>query len=319
MAADNTVAPGIDIVSRAPSFRYLEWGPVILGAIGAAAISFILYTFGSALGLAAASPYPYRGLSATTFFVIAGLYAGLAQVVSYAAGGYLAGRMRTPAPELVEGEQHFRDGAHGFAVWAVGLLLTAVVVASGASGALKTATEATATASAGATAGTWANPMNRLSMEPSDTAVDLLLRPSPDTSAPPSPATAPAGAPSDTMQRGATMDREPLVRLITASLKSGTLAGEERAYLAQVVARQTGLPPAEAEKRVDAAYGAAKNVEQKVRDAANEARKKAALAAFITAATLAVALAAACAAAALGSRDRDTRTAPYWMDAARFW
>jgi len=56
MAAD-TVVPASDVVSRERIFHYLAWGPVIVGAIGAAAISFVLYTFGSALGLAAVSPY----------------------------------------------------------------------------------------------------------------------------------------------------------------------------------------------------------------------------------------------------------------------
>jgi hypothetical protein len=72
--------PATDVAARAPYFRYLEWGPVIAGAIGAAAISFVLLTFGSALGLSALSPYPYRGLSASTFLVVATLYVALVQV-----------------------------------------------------------------------------------------------------------------------------------------------------------------------------------------------------------------------------------------------
>ena len=44
--------------------HYLEWGPVILGALGATAISVVLLTFGAALGLSILSPYPYAGISA---------------------------------------------------------------------------------------------------------------------------------------------------------------------------------------------------------------------------------------------------------------
>src|SRR5688572_24542906 len=130
-----------DVTVVTSPFRYIEWGPVILGALGAAAISVVLYTFGSAIGLSAVSPYPYRGVSATTFFIIAGLFAALVQVVSFAAGGYLAGRMRTPWAGGTEGERHFRDGAHGFAVWALGIIFGAAVLTSGVAGALKTATE----------------------------------------------------------------------------------------------------------------------------------------------------------------------------------
>jgi hypothetical protein len=304
MPADAVVSETA-VAVRAPRFRYLEWGPVLAGAIGAAAISFVLFTFGSALGLSAVSPYPYRGLSISMFFVVATLYAAMVQVCSYAAGGYLAGRMRTPWLDGTTGERHFRDGAHGFAVWALGLLLSAAVVASGAGGLLKAATEATAIISVGAAAGAASNPGNRLSMEPADYATDFLLRPGPTT---------PDNA------NLANIDRAPLVRVFTASLKNGSLAGPDRTYLAQIVGRQTGLSQADAEKRVDDAFAEAKKAEQKARDLANEARKKAALAGFLTAATLAVACAAACVAAGLGGRDRDEQTTrTYWLGRPRFW
>ena len=39
---------------------HIHWGPVIAGAIAAAAFSFVLLTFATALGLALASPSPTR-------------------------------------------------------------------------------------------------------------------------------------------------------------------------------------------------------------------------------------------------------------------
>jgi hypothetical protein len=310
MPADTIVAaPGAAV--RAPWTRYLEWGPIFVGALGAAAISFVLLTFGSALGLSAVSPYPYRGLNASTFLIVATLYVAMVQVCSYAAGGYLAGRMRSPWPDGVLAERHFRDGAHGFAVWALSLVFGAVMLASGAGGVLKTATEAASAISAGAAAGAGPTVANRLSLELADYATDMLLRPAgtPTDAAPANPGAA-----------SAPVDRAPLARVFTASLKDGSLAAPDRTYLAQVVSQQMGLPQAEAEKRVDAAYNQAKAAEQKARDAANEARKKAALFAFLTAATLALACAAACVAAGLGGKDRDEGTArTYWMGTARFW
>lgn len=313
MPAD-TVAASSGVAVRPPFSRYLEWGPVIAGAIGAAAISLVLLAFGSALGLSAVSPYPYRGLSASTFMIVVTLYAAMVQVVSYAAGGYLVGRMRTPWLDGTTHERHFRDGAHGFAVWALGLLMTAVVVASGVGGVLKTATEATTALSAGAAAGASSNPASRLSLEPADYATDFLLRPGP---APADNAT--ATGPNTNAPASAT-DRAPLTRVFTASLKNDSLAAPDRTYLAQVVARQSGLSQADAEKRVDQAYAEAKSAEQKARDLANEARKKAALFGFLTAATLAIACAAACVASGLGGNDRDEETARrYWLGTARFW
>lgn len=320
MPVDTTavVVPPTDVPVRAPTFRYLEWGPIIAGALGAAAISFVLLAFGSALGLSAVSPYPYRGLSASTFMIVAALYLAMVQVCSYAAGGYLAGRMRAPWLEGVEAERHFRDGAHGFAVWAISLLFSACLLASGAGGVLKAATDATTAVAAGASAGAANGAANRLSLDPADYATDFLLRPAPGADNAGAPTTAAPGATA--AAPAAPADRAPITRVFTASLKNGSLAGPDRTYLAQVVSQQTGLPQAEAEKRVDAAYADAKNAEQKARDLANEARKKAALAGFLTAATFAVACAAACIAAGLGGRDRDEETArTYWMGASRFW
>ena len=74
------------------------------------------------------------------------------QVGSFAAGGYLAGRMRTPWANGIEGERHFRDGTYGFVVWALGLLIGAAIALSGAGSVLKTAVQTTATIGAGAAA-----------------------------------------------------------------------------------------------------------------------------------------------------------------------
>jgi hypothetical protein len=107
--------------------------------------------------------------------------------------------------------------------------------------------------------------------------------------------------------------------VFTTSLAGGTLAPADRTYLAEVVARQTGLPQAEAEKRVDEAYTVAKDAEAKARAAADKARKMAALAAFLAAATLVIACAAACVGAATGGRHRDEQVAARMFGNRRFW
>jgi hypothetical protein len=358
-----------DAVARPARFSYLEWGPVIAGALGAAAISLVFFTFGSAIGLSVVSPYPYAGLSVTTFLVLAALFTALVQVGSFAAGGYLAGRMRSPWLGGVESERQFRDGSHGFAVWAVGILIGACIALSGAGSALKTAVQTTATLSAGAVAagGAAMGPAiaDRVSMQPSDMAIDLLLRPAPSqmaarpapmapvvapatpaappaagaaqpetapaTDPKPAPAvtaTPPAAAPAPMMAEGMRMEmrraprselQAPLTRVFATSLASGTMAAPDHTYLAEIVARQTGLPRAEAEKRVDEAYATAKEAEVKARAAADKARKMGAIAAFLAAATLLIACAAACAGAAVGGRHRDEQTPARMFGARRFW
>ena len=321
LPVDTVITPR-DVAVRSSSFRYLEWGPIFAGALCATAISFVLLAFGSALGLSAVSPYPYRGLSASTFMIVAALFVAMVQVCSYAAGGYLAGRMRAPWLDGVLAERHFRDGVHGFAVWALSLVFTAGLLASGAGGMLKAATDATATVAAGVGAGA----TNHLSLDPADYATDFLLRPAPvavENTTPANATAAPATTMTANMSNGAMsvpVDRAPITRVFAASLKNGALAAPDRTYLAEVVARQNGVSQAEAGKRVDTAYVEAQKTEQKTRDLANAARKKAALAGFLTAATFAVACAAACVAAGLGGRDRDEEAAEHthWMGTARF-
>ncbi len=345
-----------DAVARPARFSYLEWGPVIAGALGAAAISLVFFTFGSAIGLSVVSPYPYAGLSFNVFIILAALFAALVQVGSFAAGGYLAGRMRTPWLSGVESERQFRDGSHGFAVWAVGILIGACIALSSSGGALKTAVQTTATLSAGAVAGGGAAMGPAIAdrvAQPSDMAIDLLLRPAPGqmaaaptpTPAPAAPATPPAAGTAPQPETAPTTDprpaaavtamndgmrmemrrvprselQAPLARVFITSLASGTMVPADRTYLVEIVARQTGLPQAEAEKRVDQAYAAAKDAEAKARAAADKARKMGAIAAFLAAATLLIAAAAACAGSAMGGRHRDEQAATRLFGANRFW
>lgn len=318
-ATTTTVVP----VETGP-FRYLDWGPVILGALGAAAMSVVLIAFGSALGLSVVSPYAYAGVSAKGAAILAAVYLALVMVASFAAGGYIAGRMRSPWRTTDETESHFRDGAHGFGVWSIGVLLGAALAASGVGAVVSAAGKATTAIAAAGTAGAASNPaLGQLSLNPTDYAIDRLLAPAPAgaSAAPEATPATPGGAqPAAAPARRARADLEaPMARALAAGLTTPQLDVRDRTYLARVVADQTGLSQAEAEKRVDETYADLKAAEQKARDAAEAARKTAIIAAFLAAATLAIGCAAACAGAALGARHRDERTAVTFLGSTRFW
>jgi hypothetical protein len=295
--------------------HYLEWGPLILGALGATAISLVLLTFGAALGLSVVSPYPYAGISAKGLAVLTGTYVALVTAASFGAGGYLAGRLRSPWIGVVGNEvteSHFRDGSYGFGVWALAVLLGSALAVSGIGGILKAAVHGTTAVTAAGTAGAAANPntgaaVSHLSMEPTDFAVDHVLAPQ-----------APAGAaPSPPLSRADVV--QPVARVFASNVANPQLNAADRTYLVQLVMQQTGLPQADAEKRVDQAFTDLKAAQQKVRDAANQARKATLIAAFLTAATLAIGCAAACAAASLGGRHRDENTLVMFWGSRRFW
>jgi hypothetical protein len=318
MAITTTLAAAPSaVLGAAGSARSVQWGAVILGALGATAISMVLLTFGAGIGLSAASAQPYAGASGKAIAVISALYACITMVAAFGAGGYVTGRMRLPATEELA-EHEFRDGAHGFAVWALGIVIGGVVAISGVSGALKTAVQATAAVTGAAAAGAAANPalgQAALSMTPTDYAVDRLMAPAPVAAGAAPAAGAPAAGPASTRADLA----GPITRVFAASLKSGQLEARDRSMLVQMVMQRTGMPQAEAEKRVDDAYAELKAAEQKARDAAEKARKAALITAFAVAATLLLGCTAACAGAAAGARHRAENTAVSFFGSRRFW
>ena len=114
---------------------YVDWPAIFAGTALAVALSFVLLTFGSAIGLSVASFEPGEGVSLRWLAhrLRASGSSGWRSPASRA-GGYLAGRLRRPVPGTSVDEVEVRDGAHGLVVWAVGALLGAVLAASGVTG-----------------------------------------------------------------------------------------------------------------------------------------------------------------------------------------
>jgi hypothetical protein len=110
----------------------VSWAAVIAGAFVVAALSLILLALGSGLGLSSVSPWRNRGLSAATISVGAVVWLIISQILASAMGGYIAGRLRTKWTIIHSDEVYFRDTAHGFLVWAVGLVITAAFLTSAA-------------------------------------------------------------------------------------------------------------------------------------------------------------------------------------------
>jgi hypothetical protein len=176
-----------------PGTSFVEWGAVFAGAVLAAAISFVLLSFGAAIGLSATSPWPNVGTSTKVIASIAVFWAIAQQIAAYMAGGYVAGRMRSRWHETGH-EAEFRDGLHGGLVWAVGVLLSAAVFLSTAGSAATTGAEALGRSAAFAGSNT-SNPL--------DAVIDTMVRPTTVAQGPASAAAAPAGAMNASVSAGA--------------------------------------------------------------------------------------------------------------------
>src|SRR6202162_4561014 len=93
----------------------LQWGPIIAGAIAAAALAFVLDAFGLAVGLAVSSASPTWRDTSFALVLLSGLYLVLVALAAYGLGGYIAGRMRA-AFEAAEATA-VQEGLPGFVVW----------------------------------------------------------------------------------------------------------------------------------------------------------------------------------------------------------
>src|ERR1700734_979323 len=72
----------------------VSWGAVVAGAFVAAALSLILLALGTGLGLSSVSPWAGAGASAEALGHVAIPWLILSQLLAFAMGGYLAGRLR---------------------------------------------------------------------------------------------------------------------------------------------------------------------------------------------------------------------------------
>jgi hypothetical protein len=255
---------------------YIHWGPVIAGAVVAAATAFVLHTFAGAIGLAVSSTAPTWRDASIALWLLSGLYLILVALVSYGAGGYLAGRVRSSwktTPDEIE----FRDGTHGILMWALATLLTALLVA----GAAQTVTRLAAPSGGGAGTSTSVAGENIIAFD-----LDRLFR-----------------AERRPADADMTYSRAEAARiLLTASGRSG-VTGEDRAYLVRLVASRTGLAQPDAERRVDSVVASA-------RTNIRRARRAAVILAFMAGAAALLGAAVAWFAAGLGGRHRDEAISP---------
>ena len=272
----------------------VSWGAILGGAFVAAALGVALLSLGTGLGFATASPWQDEGASAKVIGIAAILWLIIVQVVSSGLGGYVAGRLRTKWTTVHTDEVAFRDTAHGFIVWAVGVAIASFVLANTAgsvAGAGARAAGSTVSA-VGSGAASVAREAAGSATDPGAYFTDMLLR-----------AEKPSPEANDASSRA------ELGRVMANAIRTGEISKDDRDYVARVISARTGMSPQEADKRISDVLAQAKQAkdkaEQAAREAADTARKAAATLAF--ASFLAMLIGAFCATygAMLGGRHRD--------------
>ena len=260
-------------VVRPANPSYVELGPAFAGAVVAAAAFFVLMAFAAAIGLAVSSASPTWRDTSVGLTVLSGAWVVLSAVGSFALGGYIAGRLRARWDAGAD-EVHFRDGVHGLLVWGL-----AVIIGVGMTWAAAT-TLTNSKSPSTAPRDTSANEPSFLTFE-----LDRLFR-------------------SDRAPQGGDAEaRAEAGRIIQTALGHTDIAADDRTYLVRLIAARTGLPPTDADHRVQ-------QIISESRDAAAKARRSSVILAFTLAASLVAAAAAAWATALAGGRHRDQDLAP---------
>lgn len=263
---------------------YVDWPAILAGVALASAISLVLIAFGAAIGLSFTSFRAPTGASAVWVAIAAATWLLWAQVSSFMAGSYLTVRLRRRFHDASEHESDVRDGAHGLLVWAGGLILGAVIAVSGIGTAVHAVGNAAGTA---VTAASNLAEGSAATLDPNAYFVDSLFR-------------------SERASVNAESRAEAGRILMQAA--TGPVPDEDKAYMASLVARDTGLSPADAEARVTAVMARVDAAKAEAVAAAETARKTGVLGAFLTAAALLVSAAGAYWAASMGGRHRDEHT-----------
>jgi hypothetical protein len=212
------------------SLSGVSWAAVIGGAFVSASLALILLSLGTGLGFSAISPWSNVGAAASAVGAAAIAWLILTQIMASAMGGYLAGRLRTKWTGVHTDEVYFRDTAHGFLTWAVGLVITASLLATAAT---SLAGGPARRESAGTTTGADAGMLN-----PGAYFVDTLLR-----------SNGLAANGNDVAVRG------EVDRIFAHALSQGAIPSSDNAYLAQMISARTGLTQAEAERRISDVFG----------------------------------------------------------------
>jgi len=258
----------------------VTWSAAVAGAVVAAALAFVLDSFGVAIGLGLSSASPTWRDTSFALVLLSGLYLLLTALAAYALGGYFAGRMRRPYGPAENPE--YDDGMHGLLVWGLATLLSGLVAVATVSFLQRTAGGVAASSQATSTV-----PGERLiGFE-----LDRLFR----------------GSERRT-DGDLIYDRSEAARILLTTSSHSGMDPSDRAYLAKLIAADTGAPAPDAERRVDEA---ASHVKQDI----NRARSSAVILAFMIGAATLLGAVAAWAAAITAGRHRDGREpVPYLFD-----
>ncbi|HTC51981.1 MAG TPA: hypothetical protein VK700_08610 [Steroidobacteraceae bacterium] len=276
-------APGAVVMAESKSAA--SWSAIIAGAFVATAVSVVLFALGSGLGFAMISPWNDQGIAITTFAATTAIWLIVIQWLSSAAGGYMAGRLRTRWIGTHPHEVFFRDTAHGFVTWAVSTVLVAAVLCFSLTSVIGAGMHAATAATMGS-----AQRLAGAALPSYAYGLDRLLR---------------TDAGSAAAHGGPDPRTEVTDVIVQAAASNSAVSEADRGYLANLVAVNTGVSADDAQRRVNDFIAAADQARGQVKASVDSGRKMAAKTAIYGALALAVGAFIASLSAAMGGKLRD--------------
>jgi hypothetical protein len=246
----------------------ISWGAVLAGGVVAIAVGTMLNILGAAIGATTVDATTGDTPAASSFGIATGVWLLIANTIGLAVGGYVAARL--------SGTADTTDSVlHGLSVWAIGFLLSAVLLGNVIAGATSTALQGASSIlggvaqgagqAASAAAGPAAQAAQQLDPQQLVERAQTALRTGGE----------PAQMTSD--QRNA-----EIAQLLTRRVTDGNLAQGDRERLTRLVSAEYNIPPEEAQRRLT-------QVEQQATQTLQEAERRAREAADATATAGAVA------------------------------
>lgn len=274
----------------------ISWGAVFAGAIIAVTVGTMLNILGLAIGATAVDATSADTPGASTFGIGAGIWLLVANTIGLLVGGYTAAR-------LSGGADSTDSLLHGLSVWAVGFLLSAVLLGNIVAGATSTAFQGASSILGGVASGA-GQAASSASGPAAQAAQQLDPRQLVERA---QTALRSGGGGGEPAQMTSDQRNAEIAQLLTRRVTDGSLPQNDRERLGRLVAAEYQIAPEEAQRRLQQveqqATQTAQQAERRAREAADAAATGGAVASFSIFAAMLIGAVAAVLGARMGTRN----------------
>ena len=275
----------------------ISWGAVFAGGVVAVTVGAMLNVLGLAIGATTLDPaQPGSSPSASTLGIAGGIWLLVANLIGLGTGGWVAARL--------SGTSDDTDGLlHGLSVWAIGFLISLVLLGNAVAGATGTAFR-----SASAVIGGTMQGAGQAVGQAAQAVAPDLTQAARSTDPQQLVERLQSGLQTGGDPQAMTPDqrRAEIAQILATRVRQGEFRGEQRNRLSQLVAAESGIPPEQANERIGQvetqAREAAARAETQAREAAQAAAETAATSAYWLFAAMILGAAAAVLGARIGTR-----------------